>query len=73
MATSSWNERVLITAFRQGLNVNIHQQMAIYDDVVELENFIQKAICISQPLTACSLDHPPASPPLTYYLSQLQQ
>lgn len=32
-AVSGWKETVLITAFRQGLNPNIHQQMVIYDDL----------------------------------------
>lgn len=62
-ATSGWNEVLLLTAFRQGLNRNIRQQMAIYDDVVGLENFLQKAIRISQHLIACNMDLPAASPP----------
>lgn len=41
-ATSSWNEAVLITVFRQGLNVNISQQMAIYDDVVGQETSLRE-------------------------------
>uniref|UniRef100_A0A9J7X318 DUF4939 domain-containing protein n=1 Tax=Cyprinus carpio carpio TaxID=630221 RepID=A0A9J7X318_CYPCA len=61
-ATSGWNKAALITAFRQGLNVNICQQMAIYD-VVGLENFIQRAIRVSQHLTACNLEVTALSPP----------
>lgn len=62
-ATSGWNEKGLLTAFRQRLNVNICQQMVIYDDVLGLENLIQKAISISQHLTACNMYLPGASPP----------
>lgn len=47
-AVNGWNETALITAFRQGLNSNICQQMAIYDDVIGLESFIQRSIRISQ-------------------------
>lgn len=36
--------------------------MAIYDDVVGLENFIQRVIHISQCLTACNLEVNAASP-----------
>lgn len=36
--------------------------MAIYDDVVGLENFIQRVIHIAQCLTACNLEVTAASP-----------
>lgn len=62
-ATSGWNEALLLTVLRQGLNHNIRQQMTIYDDVVRPENFLQKAIRISQHLIACNMDLPAASPP----------
>lgn len=62
---SGWNETALITAFRR-LNSNICQQMAIYDDVIGLESFIQFSIRISR-LTVCILDqttlHPPSTSP----------
>ncbi len=61
-ASFGWKETVLITAFRCGLNSRIRQQMAIFDDTVGLETFISKAVRISQHLTACEEDLPPALP-----------
>lgn len=45
---------LLLSMFRQRLSFNIRQQMAIYNEFVVLENFIQKA---------CTMDLPAASPP----------
>ncbi len=59
-ASSGWNETALITAFRRVLNSRIRQQMAIF--TVGLETFISKAVRISQHLTACEEDLPPALP-----------
>ncbi len=44
--------------------VSIRQQMSIYEDTVGLESFLQKALHISQHLTACHTENssPPASP-----------
>lgn len=42
-ATSGWNEAAVMSAFCQGLNPCIHTQMAIYDDNVGLESFMQRA------------------------------
>ncbi len=42
-ASSGWNEAALISAFRQGLDSRLRAQMAIYDDTVGLESFMQKA------------------------------
>ncbi len=61
-ASSGWNETALITAFRRVLNSRIRQQMAIFDNMVGLETFISKAVRISQHLTACEEDLPPALP-----------
>ncbi len=64
-ASSGWNEPALISAFRQGLDSCLRAQMAIYDDTVGLESFIQKANRISQHLSACHFTeaaHQPASP-----------
>ncbi len=61
-ASSGWNETTLITAFRRGLNPRVRQQMAIFDDTVGLETFVSKAVRISQHLTACEEDMPPAPP-----------
>ncbi len=52
-AASGWNETALLAAYRCGLDPLICQQMAIYDDMVGLESFLQKALHISQHLTAC--------------------
>uniref|UniRef100_A0A9J8DBS4 Retrotransposon gag domain-containing protein n=1 Tax=Cyprinus carpio carpio TaxID=630221 RepID=A0A9J8DBS4_CYPCA len=61
-ANCGWNETALITCFRQGLNPTIRHQVAVYDDVIGLENFIQRTIRISQRQTACALDQPAAHP-----------
>ncbi len=57
--------RRLLTAYRQGLDPQIRAQMAIYDDNVGLESFMQMGVKISQRLTACQPDitaHSPSSP-----------
>ncbi len=62
-ATCGWNESALLSTYRQGLDVRIRAQMAIYDDNVGLESFMQKANRISYP--AChpaEAAHQPASP-----------
>ncbi len=64
-ASCGWNEAALLTTYRQGLDPRIRAQMAIYDDNVGLESFMQKAVKISQHLTACQPDisaHSSSSP-----------
>ncbi len=64
-ASCGWNKAVLLTAYRQGLDPQIRAQMAIYDENVGLESFMQKAVKISQRLTTCQpdiTDHSPSSP-----------
>ncbi len=64
-ATCGWNESALLCAYRQGLDVRIRAQMAIYDDTMGLESFMQKAKRISQHLAAChpaEAAHQPTSP-----------
>ncbi|KAL0162334.1 hypothetical protein M9458_041730, partial [Cirrhinus mrigala] len=51
--TSGWNDSALLAVFRRGLNNNIRQHMAIYDDNVELDAFLKRALTVSQHLTAC--------------------
>ncbi len=66
---SGWNESALLTAYRQGLDSQICTQMAIYDDKVWLENFMLRAVWISQCITACRFDDtalPPVFPPAGY-------
>ncbi|XP_058604706.1 uncharacterized protein LOC131522871 isoform X2 [Onychostoma macrolepis] len=46
-ASSGWNEAALISAYRQGLESTIRKQMAIYDDSLGLEGFMQRANRIS--------------------------
>ncbi|CAM4428519.1 unnamed protein product [Leuciscus chuanchicus] len=62
-ATNGWNEAALLTAFCQGLNTDVRQLMVVHDDAIGIENFIQKAIRVSQCLTACSLQNAAAYPP----------
>lgn len=49
-ATSGWNEAVLLSAFHLGLNPCLRAQMAIYDDNMGLESFMQRTSCILQHL-----------------------
>ncbi len=60
--SSGWNKAALLVAYRQGLNPQILAMMPIYDDTVSLESFMQKAVKISQCLTACQLDKTAPSP-----------
>ncbi|KAL0199210.1 hypothetical protein M9458_007750, partial [Cirrhinus mrigala] len=52
---SSWNEVALLGAYWQGLNPEIHTAMALYDDSIGLESFLQRATRVSQRLAACQL------------------
>ncbi|KAL0163695.1 hypothetical protein M9458_039448, partial [Cirrhinus mrigala] len=40
-AASGWNETALLGAYRQGLNPEIRAAMALYDDSIGLETFLQ--------------------------------
>ncbi len=42
-AASGWNEAALLSAYRQDLDPRSHAQMAIYDDTIGLESFMQRA------------------------------
>ncbi|KAL0180230.1 hypothetical protein M9458_025672, partial [Cirrhinus mrigala] len=57
-AASSWNEVALLSAYWQGLNPEIHAAMALYDDSIGLESFLQRTV--SQRLAACQ---PPVTAP----------
>ncbi len=70
-ATSGWNEATLLSAYRLGLNPHIHAQMAIYDNNMGLESFMQCASRILQRLTTCyeeeaahQLASPASGPPV---------
>ncbi|KAI2651025.1 Transposon Tf2-11 polyprotein [Labeo rohita] len=56
-AASGWNERALVTSFRQGLESNLRLMLALYDDTIGLERFIQLALRCSARVTAYS-QHP---------------
>ncbi|KAI2644628.1 Transposon Tf2-6 polyprotein [Labeo rohita] len=53
VAASGWNETVLLGAYRQGLNPQIRTAMALYDDSIGLETFLQRSTRMSQRLAAC--------------------
>ncbi|KAL0148034.1 hypothetical protein M9458_056649, partial [Cirrhinus mrigala] len=59
-AASGWNETALLGAYRQGLNPDIHAAMALYDDSIGLESFLQRTTRVSQRLAACQ---PPVTAP----------
>ncbi|KAL0172449.1 hypothetical protein M9458_032760, partial [Cirrhinus mrigala] len=79
--------RTLEASSGRGLNPLLRQHMAIYEDSVSLENFLQKASHISQHITACHMEHsptataspepaPPAPGPMiteNYHLSRAEQ
>ncbi|KAL0183501.1 hypothetical protein M9458_019197 [Cirrhinus mrigala] len=52
-AASGWNETALLSAYRQGLNPQIRSAMALYDDSIGLETFLQRTARVSQRLAAC--------------------
>ncbi|KAI2647111.1 Transposon Tf2-8 polyprotein [Labeo rohita] len=57
---SGWNETALLGAYRQGLNPEIRAAMALYDDSIGLETFLQRTTRVSQQLAACQ---PPVTAP----------
>ncbi|KAL0195269.1 hypothetical protein M9458_008841, partial [Cirrhinus mrigala] len=52
-AASGWNETALLGVFHQGLNADIRAAMALYDDSIGLEAFLQRTTRVSQRLAAC--------------------
>ncbi|KAI2661113.1 Transposon Tf2-8 polyprotein [Labeo rohita] len=59
-AASGWNEKALLGAFRQGLNPDLRAAMALYDDSIGLEAFLQRTNKVAQNLAACQ---PPITAP----------
>ncbi|KAL0154168.1 hypothetical protein M9458_050526, partial [Cirrhinus mrigala] len=59
-AVSGWNEIALLGAYRQGLNPEIRAAMALYDDSIGLESFLQRTTRVSQQLATCQ---PPITAP----------
>ncbi|KAI2654763.1 Retrotransposon-derived protein PEG10 [Labeo rohita] len=59
-AASGWNEVALLGAYWQGLNPEIRAAMALYDDSIGLESFLQHTTRVSQRLATCQ---PPVTAP----------
>ncbi|KAI2655159.1 Retrotransposon-derived protein PEG10 [Labeo rohita] len=59
-AASGWNEKALLGAYRQGLNPDLRAAMALYDDSIGLEAFLQQTTKVAQNLAACQ---PPITAP----------
>ncbi len=57
-AASGWNERSLLTTFRQGLepNLRLRLHLAAYDDSIGLEQFIQLSIRVASRMHSCMED-----------------
>ncbi len=75
LATSGWNEVALLSAYQQGLDLRIRAQIAIFDNCVGSESFMQKANWISQHLLACHTSEyahqsvsPATSPPVPEHM-----
>ncbi|KAL0170112.1 hypothetical protein M9458_034708, partial [Cirrhinus mrigala] len=75
-AASGWNEKALVTTFRQGLEPHLRLMLAPYDDSIGLERFIQLSLRCSARVasynlcsfgTATNTPRPPEplSPPVT--------
>ncbi|KAL0153076.1 hypothetical protein M9458_051675 [Cirrhinus mrigala] len=52
VAASGWNKTALLGAYRQGLNPDIRTAIALYDDSIGLESFLQRTTRVSQCLAA---------------------
>ncbi|KAI2667222.1 Transposon Tf2-11 polyprotein [Labeo rohita] len=74
---SGWNEKALLGAYRQGLNPDLRAAMALYDDSIGLEAFLQRTTKVaSHPFPLLSLprwllviqyQNPCKSTPLVYH------
>ncbi|KAL0188441.1 hypothetical protein M9458_015540, partial [Cirrhinus mrigala] len=74
LATASgWNEIVLLGTYRQGLNPEIRAAMALYDDSIGLESFLQRTTRVSQRLAACQPPPQPASMAASYPVPEPMQ
>ncbi|KAK3539458.1 hypothetical protein QTP70_008492 [Hemibagrus guttatus] len=56
-AASGWNEKALITMYRQGLNPRIRLHLAAYEDSIGLEKFIQLSIRFATRMQLCLKEH----------------
>lgn len=64
VAGSRWNEPMLKTVFRQGLNANILKEMACRDDSSTLDTLIDLAIRLDNLLSHRHSALPPFRPPV---------
>ncbi|XP_058242928.1 extracellular calcium-sensing receptor-like [Hemibagrus wyckioides] len=60
-AASGWEERALLTTYRQGLEPGVRLQLATIDDSIRLESFIQTAFQVAERRKCCLAD--PGIPP----------
>ncbi len=63
-AASSWNERSLLTTYRQVLEPRVRLQLATYDDTYGLERFIQLSIQCATHMQSCFEEHQLSYTPL---------
>ncbi len=52
-ASSGWNERSLLTTYRQGLEPSLRLHLSAYDDTLGLERFIQLSIRVANRIHGC--------------------
>ncbi|ROL50164.1 Retrotransposon-like protein 1 [Anabarilius grahami] len=52
-AKSGWNEQVLLTSYRQGLDPQVRLHLVAYEDSIGLERFIQLSICFATRMQSC--------------------
>ncbi len=57
-AASGWNERSLITTYRQGLEPRLRLQLATYDDSGGLEHLIQLSVRCATRMQSCYEEQP---------------
>ncbi len=52
-AASGWNEKSLLTIYRQGLKPKLRLHLATYDDAIGVEQFIQLSIRCANRMQSC--------------------
>lgn len=57
-AARGWNEKALLTTYRQGLNPALRLQLEIYDDTIGLEKCIQHSIHVARRVHNCYDEDP---------------
>ncbi|KAK3547900.1 hypothetical protein QTP70_000359 [Hemibagrus guttatus] len=56
-AKSGWNEQALLTSYRQGLVPQVRLHLAVYEDSIGLERFIQLSIRVATRMQSCLKEH----------------